>query len=62
MRGELFGGESKRVAQHFSEIVPHQQRFVFVDRQTRVALDRVEGDAQASGRDAGGSDELANCA
>ena len=55
---DFLGEESQRIAEDFGEVVTHQQRLVLVHRERRVALGRVEVDAQASLFNTGFSDEL----
>ena len=56
----LLGREAQRVAQHFGQVVPHEQRFVFVDGQARVLFVRRELEPDAALRDAVPGDEPAS--
>ena len=44
----LLGHESKGVAYHLGQIVPHQQGFVFIDGQTGMALVGCQADVNAA--------------
>src|SRR4051812_28308902 len=48
----LLGHEPHRIADHVGEIVTHQERFVFIDRQSDLMLPGAETEADASLRDA----------
>ena len=54
------GGEPKRIPKHLGEIVVHEPRLVFVDREAGVMLARGELEPHTSLGDAVALDELAD--